>query len=753
MCPDTDIFPHFMASPNKLKHVTTHWDTSEAKALHGVDELVYRSNCLGRDQRITNTGGGNTSAKVLETDPVTGEKVEVLWVKGSGGDLRTSQRENFSSLYQEKLTGLQKVYGARADKGLKSQAEDDMVGMYAHCTFALNPRPSSIDTPLHSFIPHPHVDHTHPNAAIAVAACTRSEEATREIYGDEVVHLPWMRPGFELGLAMQKACADYPRAVGFIMGQHGLINWGKTGRECYERSLQLIERAAAAIEERIAANGGEEKIFGGHRHGALAEEIRTKIWSRLLPWLRGQVSRSRRFIATVQDDEKILRFVDSQDAPRLAELGTSCPDHFLRTKIKPLYVPLGQVPPKLEEAQIESFVAMLKEKLSAGLQAYRTDYAKYYEACRRPGSPAMRDPNPTVVLIPGLGMVAFGKDKSESRVTAEFYNCAVEVMRGAEALGGYTSLPQQEAFDIEYWALEEAKLRRMPPEKEMAGRVVIVIGAGSGIGRETALRLVREGAQIICADVNLEAAQKTADQILEKTGVGIGVAGTGISGCGPAIAAQVDITKRESIRAMFDRVILAYGGFDAIAVTAGIFVPSDTTGHIPDDKWALTYAINVTGSYLVTDEAAGIFREQGLRGAIVLTTSANAAVAKKGSVAYDTSKAAANHLVREMAVELAPLVRVNGVAPATVVQGSAMFPRDRVIGSLAKYGIPYSEEESDDSLTTKLAQFYADRTLTKSPITPADQAEAYFLLLSDRLGKTTGQIITIDGGLAEAFLR
>lgn len=742
-----------MASSNKLQHVTNYWDNPEAKDLAGVDELVYRSNCLGRDQRITNTGGGNTSSKVLETDPVTGEQVEVLWVKGSGGDLRTSRRENFSSLYQEKLTGLQKVYAARADKGLKSQAEDDMVGMYAHCTFALNPRPSSIDTPLHSFIPHPHVDHTHPNAAIAVAACARSEEATRDIYGDQVVHLPWMRPGFELALAMQKACADYPQAVGFIMGQHGLINWGATGRECYERSLQLINRAAAAIEERIAARGGEEKIFGGPRHRALPEETRTKVWSRLLPWLRGQVSRSRRFIATVQDDEKILRFVDSEDAPRLAELGTSCPDHFLRTKIKPLYVPLAEVPPELEEAQIESFVAQLQEKLSAGLQAYRTDYAKYYEACRRPGSPAMRDPNPTVVLIPGLGMVAFGKDKSESRVTAEFYNCAVEVMRGAEALGGYTSLPQQEAFDIEYWALEEAKLRRMPPEKEMAGRVVIVIGAGSGIGRETALRLVREGAQIVCADLNLEAAEKTAEEILEKTGVGIGVAGTGVSGCGPAIAAQVDITKRESIRALFDRVILAYGGFDAIAVTAGIFVPSDTTGHIPDDKWALTYAINVTGSYLVADEAAGIFREQGLRGSIVLTTSANAAVAKKGSVAYDTSKAAANHLVREMAVELAPLVRVNGVAPATVVQGSAMFPRDRVIGSLAKYGIPYSEEESDDSLTTKLARFYADRTLTKSPITPADQAEAYFLLLSDRLGKTTGQIITIDGGLAEAFLR
>jgi rhamnulose-1-phosphate aldolase/alcohol dehydrogenase len=742
-----------MTSSAKLQHVTKYWDDHEAKSLSGVDELVYRSNALGRDQRITNTGGGNTSSKISETDPVTGEVTEVLWVKGSGGDLRTSKRENFSSLYQDKLTGLQKVYASRADRGLKSPAEDEMVAMYAHCTFNLNPRPSSIDTPLHSFIPHPHVDHTHPNSVIAVAASVKSEEITREIFGAEVVHIPWMRPGFELGLAMQKACAENPQAVGFVMGQHGLINWGRTGRECYERSLELIDRAATAIEERVARNGGEEMIFGGALHRSLPEEARARVWASILPWLRGQVSRSRRFIATVQDDDKMLRFVNSQDAPRLAELGTSCPDHFLRTKIKPLYIPFESVPSAADAVQLEAFAQTLKTRLAAGLEAYRADYAKYYEACKRPGSPAMRDPNPTVVLIPGLGMVAFGKDKSESRVTAEFYNCAVEVMRGAEALGGYTSLPAQEAFDIEYWALEEAKLRRMPPEKELAGRAVIVIGAGSGIGRETALRLVREGAQIVCADLNPEAAQVTADEILDATGLGIGVSGTGISGCGPAIAAQVDITRRESIRAMFDRVILAYGGFDAIAVTAGIFVPSDTTGHIPDDKWALTYAINVTGSYLVADEAARIFREQGLRGAIVLTTSANAAVAKKGSLAYDTSKAAANHLVRELAVELSPLVRVNGVAPATVVQGSAMFPRDRVIGSLAKYNIDYSDKESDEVLTAKLAQFYADRTLTKAPITPADQAEAYFLLLSDRLSKTTGQIVTVDGGLVEAFLR
>ena len=732
-----------------MKHVTMHWNPADPVAPNSVEELIHRSNCLGNDQRITNTGGGNTSSKIFEKDPLTGEMVEVMWVKGSGGDLRTSKKENFSSLYQSKLLDLQRVYAARTEKGLKSPAEDEMVGMFSHCTFNLNPRPSSIDTPLHSFIPHAHVDHTHPNAAISVAACAKSIEVTKEIYGDEVVHIPWMRPGFELGLAMQEACKNHPQAKGFIMGQHGLINWGKTGRECYEFTLELIEKAAEHIEKKQAERGGEAAIFGGAVQAALPEEKRHEVFAALLPWLRGQVSQKKRFVATIQDDEKILRFVNSKDAPRLAELGTSCPDHFLRTKIKPLYI--GTAPK--EDTPVEEIVASLKTQLAAGLEKYRADYAAYYNACKRADSPAMRDPNPTVILIAGLGLVAFGKDKSESRVTAEFYNCAVEVMRGAEAIGGYISLPAQEAFDIEYWALEEAKLRRMPADKELAGRVVIVIGAGSGIGRETALRLVREGAHIVCVDLNQAAAQATADEILAKTGLGIGVAGTGISGCGSAIGLQADVTKRESIRAMLNQVILAYGGFDSIAVTAGIFVPSDTTGHIPDDKWALTFNINVTGSYLVADEAAKDFKAQGLRGSMVLTTSANAAVAKKGSLAYDTSKAAANHLVRELAMELAPLVRVNGVAPATVVQGSAMFPRDRVIGSLAKYGIPYTEDEATDSLTTKLAQFYADRTLTRSPITPADQAEAYFLLIADRLSKTTGQIVTVDGGLHEAFLR
>jgi NAD(P)-dependent dehydrogenase (short-subunit alcohol dehydrogenase family) len=326
-------------------------------------------------------------------------------------------------------------------------------------------------------------------------------------------------------------------------------------------------------------------------------------------------------------------------------------------------------------------------------------------------------------------------------------------MRGAEAIDRYRALPQQEAFDIEYWLLEEAKLKRMPPERDLARQVIIVIGAGSGIGRETALRLAREGAHLVCVDLNEDAARATAKEIEDKHGLGIGVAGAGLSACGPAIGLAADITNRSSIRRMLDDVAVAYGGFDSICVTAGIFVPSDTTGHIPDDRWALTFGINVTGSYLVADEAAKTWRLQGLRGNLVLTTSANAVVAKKGSLAYDTSKAAANHLVRELAVELAPLVRVNGVAPATVVQGSAMFPRDRVIGSLAKYEIPYAKDEATESLVKKLAQFYADRTLTKEPITPADQAEAYFLLVGRRLSKTTGQVITVDGGLHEAFLR
>jgi rhamnulose-1-phosphate aldolase/alcohol dehydrogenase len=726
------------------KFVNYLWDDAVASKLDPVGRLVYRSNLLGSDQRVTNTGGGNTSAKIKEKDPLSGEETEVLWVKGSGGDLRTSKRENFSSLHQQKLLDLQKLYAKRNDKGLKSQAEDDMVAMYFHATFNLNPRASSIDTPLHSFIPAKHVDHMHPNAIISVAASRRCQELTKEIFGDEMAYVPWMRPGFELGLAMQEIVQKNPSVRAIMMGQHGFISWHDDDKVCYAETLRFIEKAAQYIDDKYQAKGGDAKAFGGAKYQSLSEDERRATLARILPWLRGQVSQQKRFIGTIQDDEKILRFVNSNDAPRLSELGTSCPDHFLRTKIKPLYVDWN---PQAED------VASLKQKLADGLTKYRQDYADYYKACKSENSPAMRDANPTVILIPGLGMIAWGKDKSESRVTAEFYNCAVEVMRGAEAIDEYIALPQQEAFDIEYWLLEEAKLKRMPAEKELARQVIVVVGAGSGIGKETAHRLVKDGAHIVSVDLNKEAAEATAKEIEGKYGTGIGVAGSGVSGCGPAIGLSANITDRDSIREMLDQVALAYGGFDSICVTAGIFVPSDTTGHIPDDKWAVTFNINVTGSYLVGDEAAKTWKEQGLHGKLVLTSSANAVVAKKGSVAYDASKAAANHLVRELAIELAPLVRVNGVAPATVVKGSAMFPRDRVIGSLAKYAIPFADDEETESLVNKLAQFYADRTLTRSPITPADQAEAYFLLVSDRLSKTTGQVITVDGGLYEAFLR
>jgi rhamnulose-1-phosphate aldolase/alcohol dehydrogenase len=729
---------------NSYKYVNHLWDDAKAASLDPVGRLVYRSNLLGSDQRITNTGGGNTSSKITEKDPLTGQPTDVLWVKGSGGDLRTSTRENFSSLYQQKLLDLQKLYASRPDKGLKAQAEDDMVGMYTHTTFNLNPRASSIDTPLHSFIPAKHVDHMHPNAIISIAASQNCEKLTQEIFGGEMAYVKWMRPGFELGLAMQEITRKNPKAKSIMMGQHGFISWDNDDKACYTYTLDCIEKAAAFIESKYAAKGGDAAAFGGQKYQTLDDAKRRAAFAAILPWLRGQVSKEKRFIGTVQDDAKILRFVNSKDAARLAELGTSCPDHFLRTKIKPLYVDWN---PQAED------LASLKKKLAEGLEAYRKDYAAYYNRCKHSNSPAMRDPNPTVVLIPGLGMIAWGKDKSESRVTAEFYNCAVEVMRGAEAIDKYIALPQQEAFDIEYWLLEEAKLKRMPAEKELARKVIVVIGAGSGIGKETAHRLVKEGAHIVSVDLNADAANGTAKEITDKYGLGIGVAGTGLSNCGPAIGLSANITDRASIRKMLDDVAIAYGGFDSICVTAGIFVPSDTSGHIPDDKWALTFNINVTGSYLVGDEAAKTWKEQGLRGNLVLTTSANAVVAKKGSVAYDTSKAAANHLVRELAIELSPLVRVNGVAPATVVQGSAMFPRDRVIGSLAKYNIPYKDDEATESLVSKLAQFYADRTLTKAPITPADQAEAYFLLVSKRLSKTTGQVITVDGGLHEAFLR
>jgi rhamnulose-1-phosphate aldolase/alcohol dehydrogenase len=723
-----------------LQHVQYLWKDAEADRLKGVDRLVYRSNKLGEDLTLTNTGGGNTSSKLMEVDPLTGDEVEVLWVKGSGGDLRTAKRDGFASLYLDKVRAMRPRYEGDPDRGPKTPVEDAMYPMYSHCVFNLNPRACSIDTPLHTFVPFQHVDHLHPNAVIAIAASVNQERLCAEIYGDDVIYVPWQRPGFDIGLMIEGLIKANPKAKGVLLGHHGMSSWSNDDKTCYETALEIIDRATAFIERHDKG----AKTFGGQKYALLAEGRRREIIAELLPALRGRISTGRRFVGTVQDDEKMLRFVNSVDAPRLAALGTSCPDHFLRTKIKPLFLDWN---PETGE------VATLLESLPAALDQYRKDYAAYYERCKRPDSPAMRDPNPTVVLVPGLGMIAWGKNKSESRVTAEFYNCAIEVMRGAEAVDQYEAMDPQEAFDIEYWSLEEAKLRRLPPEKELDRQIAVVIGAGAGIGKATAHRLVREGAHLVCVDVDDAAAKATAQEIIAKYGEGIGVAGSGISNCGPAIGLACDITNRDSVARLLHDVLVAYGGVDAVIVTAGIFVPPDKNGRVDDAQWARTFGINVTGAYIVADEAFKILRKQNLPANIVLTTSANAVVAKKGSLAYDTSKAAANHLVRELAVEMAPLVRVNAVAPATVVKGSTMFPRDRVIASLVKYGIPHDESDSTEALRDALAAFYAKRSLTQRAIEPEDQAEAILLLVSERLSRTTGHVIPVDGGLQDGFLR
>ena len=727
---------------SSYKQLKYQWDDKIADQLSPVERLVYRSNILGNDQKITNTGGGNTSSKLDQKDPLTGDTVKVLWVKGSGGDLRTAQKENFSSLYLSKLIGLQKLYSETIPNGVKTKIEDQMVDMYPHTIFNLNPRPSSIDTPLHSFIGATHVDHTHPISFIAIAACKNSEAITNEIYGDKIAYLPWQRPGFDLGLKMQEIYDNNKVCVGINMGQHGLINWADDDKECYTLSLDLINQAGKYIDSKDRGNN----TFGGQKYSAISTDLAHKLTIDILPYLRGKVSQKNRSIATVHRDSSVLEFVNSNDAKRLAEIGTSCPDHFLRTKIKPMF---------LDWDPNNGTIDSLKELIVSSLNQYRKDYTKYYETCKRKDSPKMRDANPTVILIPGLGLISFGKNKSESRVTAEFYNCAIGVMRGAEAIDQYVGLPRQEAFDIEYWLLEEAKLQRMPKEKEFARKVVVVIGAGSGIGKESAIRFAKDGAHVICADLNSESAQITANEICAKVGAGIGVSGTGISCCGNAIACTIDITDEDSIQQCYNRAIYAYGGIDVVALTAGIFLAPDVKGQFSKTQWESVFRINSIGPYLIADLAKHIFQSQGstLKSSIVVTSSVNAVVSKKGSVAYDSSKAATNHIVRELAVELAPYARVNAVAPATVVKGSQMFPRERVMASLNKYSIDYSEKEDTECLRAKLAKFYASRTLTNQPITPEDQAEAIYFLSSDLASKTTGQVLNVDGGLHEAFLR
>jgi rhamnulose-1-phosphate aldolase/alcohol dehydrogenase len=734
------VSPAVPVNAPSADYLRSRWDDAVARSLAPVERLVYRSNLLGIDARITNTGGGNTSSKVMEQDPVTGAPKRVLWVKGSGGDLRTATHANFASLDLDQLMALKAAYAKFDVRGPKTPAEDAMVGLYPHTTFNRNATAPSIDTPLHAYVPHAHVDHMHPVAVIALATAADGRALTREVYGDDVIWTDWRRPGFELGLELERICREHPRAKGVILGAHGLINWADDDRECYELTLDLIRRAHNFLESR--RDGAPE--FGGPLVTALPDEQRRSLLVDLLPWLRGRVSSEQRLIATVETRPEVLTFVNSCDAARLAELGTSCPDHFLRTKIKPLYV---------EWNPGENALDALKATLDDGLTQYRADYAAYYKAHKRPDSPAMRVSAPSVMLIPGVGMIAWGKSKSESRVTAEFYTAAIRVMQGAELVSQYTALPRQEAFDIEYWFLEEAKLKRMPPEKPLDRHIAVVVGAGSGIGRALVSELVAHGASVAAVDLDASSASLTASDVLERIGMGIGVAGTGISGAGQVIGLGADMTDRESIRAALGEVTMAYGGVDHVIVTAGYYPTPDARGAMQDREWDKAFAINVKGPFVVADEAWRMWQSQELPGSLVITTSVNAVVVKAGSFAYDTSKAAADHLVRELALAFAPRVRVNGVAPATVLEGSSMFPRDRVMASLAKYKIVYDATESTDRLRDRLAQFYASRTLTNSPVTLRDQVKAILAFLTDDFGKTTGQIVNVDGGLVDAFRR
>ena len=720
-------------------YLASRWDDAYAATLDPVERLIYRSNLLGADARITNTGGGNTSSKLDVTDPLTGQKTRVLWVKGSGGDLRTSVRGNFASLYLNQVLGLRALYERSAQRGPKTPAEDAMVGMYPHTTFDRNPTAASIDTPLHAYIPYAHVDHMHPVAVIALATATDGPALTREVYGDDIIWTHWQRPGFELGLELERVCREHPNAKGAILGQHGLINWANDDRECYELTLELIRRAQEYLDARSA-----DADFGGPLVRALPEPERVRVLQEIVPWLRGKVSAEQRQIATIETRDEVLEFVSSKDAERLASLGTSCPDHFLRTKIKPLYVKWN---PERDD------VNALRSTLESGLQQYRTDYAAYYESCKRPDSPAIRVSSPSVILVPGVGMIAWGKSKSESRVTAEFYTAAIGVMRGAERVSTYTALDRQEAFDIEYWLLEEAKLKRMPPEKPLDRQIVVVVGAGSGIGRALVSRLVAEGATVAAVDRDAPNAESAAAEVQKRVGIGIGVAGSGISGSGQVIGLGADMTDRAAVRGALENVLLAYGGLDHVVVTAGYYPNPDANGVVADGEWARSFAINVTGPFLVADEAWRVWKAQGLEGSLVITTSVNGVVPKAGSFAYDTSKAAANHLVRELAIAFAPLVRVNGVAPATVIEGSSMFPRDRVIASLAKYKLPHDDSESTEALRDRLAAFYAQRTLTGQAVTLDSQVRAITAFVTRDFSKTTGQIVNVDGGLAAAFQR
>ncbi|MGY6647989.1 bifunctional aldolase/short-chain dehydrogenase [Wenyingzhuangia sp. IMCC45574] len=694
-----------------FKYVDYLWDEAKVAAIGDdqVELFLYRSNILGADLRITNYGGGNTSCKTIEKDPLTNEEVEVMWVKGSGGDIGTLNRAGIAGLYTGRLRDLKNVYQGLHD-------EDRMVGLFNHCIYDLDSKAPSIDTPLHGLLPFAHIDHLHPDALIAVAAAEDSEKVTKEIWGDTMGWVPWQKPGFDLGLQLEKCLADNPGIRGIVLGSHGLFTWGDTSYECYMNSLEVIEMASEYIEQKLEEQG---EVFGGQKVESLPKEERLEKAAQLMPLLRGLCSSENRMIGHFSDTDVVMQYINSNDLERLAPMGTSCPDHFLRTKIQPLVL-------TLDKNEDLSDADAIKAKLEPAFEAYRQEYADYYNTCKKDNSPAIRDANPVIIIYPGVGMFSFAKNKQTTRVASEFYINAINVMRGAEAITAYTSLPRQEAFDIEYWLLEEAKLQRMPKELPLSRKVALVTGAGGGIGKAIADKLAEQGANIVLTDINEEALVEA--NATYKRDV--------------STYAVCDVTSTDSIEGAYKKAVLEFGGVDIIVHSAGLAISKpieDTT----DKDWNILQNILVKGQFDLAKQFAALARKQGLGGDYISIASKNGLVAGPNNVAYGTAKAAQQHMVRLLAAELAKdKVKVNTVNPDGVIVGSKIWEGAWAEGRAKANGITVEE----------LPAFYAKRNLLNEIITPADIANGVFSLVGV-LDKSTGNIINVDGGMANAFVR
>jgi rhamnulose-1-phosphate aldolase/alcohol dehydrogenase len=705
-----------IASPNTFHHVSYLWDDTKAAELEGdeVALLIYRSNLLGADLRLTNYGGGNTSCKAMATDPLTGQPTEVMWVKGSGGDIGTLTRSGLAALYVDRLRSLKTIY-----RGIEH--EDEMVELFNHCIYDLSSKAPSIDTPLHGFLPYKHIDHLHPDAAIAIAAAKDGKRITQELFNGTIGWVDWQRPGFDLGLKLAEYVAQNPGIRGIMLGSHGLFTWGDTAYESYVNTLEVVERCADYLADHY---GKERPVFGGaHRESLPAEQRQTQA-ALLAPVLRGLCSSDRHMVGHFTDDERVLEFINSTDLDRLAPMGTSCPDHFLRTKISPLVLPLAA------DADLSNGPS-LRAELTPAFEQYRAMYQGYYDTCKHPNSPAIRDANPVVLLYPGVGMFTFAKDKQTARVAAEFYINAINVMKGAEAISEYTSLPRQEAFDIEYWLLEEAKLQRMPKPKPLSGKIALITGSAGGIGKAIAKKFAQEGACVVLNDINQERLDGAQAEFVNAFGK-------------DAVATTtLNVTDYASIQDALSAASLAFGGVDIVVNNAGISISKPIADHTIDE-WDRLYDILVKGQFMVTKAAVEVLRKQDLGGDIINIVSKNALVAGPNNAGYGSAKAAQLHLSRLNAAELGTdKIRVNTVNPDAVISDSNIWAGGWAEGRAKAYGVTVDE----------LPAYYAKRTLLNEIILPDDIANACFAFVGGLLNKSTGNVLNVDGGVAMAFVR